>query len=209
MQDLEAPKYEDDFYSWSVDQADRLRELQSELGTGISGVDFENLIEEVESLGRQERHTLASYLQQVIIHLCLIAYAPKRKAQKNVNHWLSEIGIFRENILRVLDDSPGLKGRLDDLCGTEWRRAREVIILKTQEMGEFSSAQVTKMRRQLKRQTPPTSDEILGFDWQLHKHRVKKSVSDYNEESNEPPRFPAFVKDVLDELKPQPQEFGR
>ena len=60
MQDAEAPRYEEDFYSWSLDQANRLRQLQERVGNDSQGVDFENVIEEVEDLSGQ-RNSYRSY----------------------------------------------------------------------------------------------------------------------------------------------------
>ncbi|PSN10566.1 DUF29 domain-containing protein, partial [filamentous cyanobacterium CCP5] len=48
--------YEQDFYAWTQHQAELLRAGQ------LGELDLENLIEEIESLGRQERQELRNRL---------------------------------------------------------------------------------------------------------------------------------------------------
>lgn len=110
VQDAEAPRYEDDFYSWSLDQVDRLRRLQRRVGNDSQGVDFENVIEEVGDLAGQVRRILIGHLRQIITYMGAIAYTPPDQAEPFVNHWIREIDVFRSNIVDVLNESPGLKG---------------------------------------------------------------------------------------------------
>lgn len=48
--------YEKDFYEWSSSQASHLRNKE------IEELDYENLIEEIESLGGSNKSSLSSYL---------------------------------------------------------------------------------------------------------------------------------------------------
>ena len=58
-----ADLYEHDYYAWTGTQAQALRERK------ISGLDWENLAEEVEDLGKAERHRLESHFEWLLIHL--------------------------------------------------------------------------------------------------------------------------------------------
>ncbi len=55
--------YETDFYQWTQQQADLLRQ------GAWSALDMENLIEEIDDMGRSQKNALQSYLFNVIIHL--------------------------------------------------------------------------------------------------------------------------------------------
>jgi hypothetical protein len=55
--------YETDFYAWIQRQAELLKEKQ------FDGIDFENLIEELEAMGRSEKRQLLNRLAQLIAHL--------------------------------------------------------------------------------------------------------------------------------------------
>ena len=55
--------YETDFYAWTQEQASLLRQQQ------WSQLDLGNLIEEIESLGKQQRQELRNRLTVLIGHL--------------------------------------------------------------------------------------------------------------------------------------------
>jgi Domain of unknown function DUF29 len=55
--------YDHDYYSWTAAQAQALRERKT------SALDWGNLAEEVEDLGKAERHRLESHLEGLLMHL--------------------------------------------------------------------------------------------------------------------------------------------
>jgi hypothetical protein len=55
--------YEHDFHAWTQEQAEALRAKEWKT------LDVENLAEEIESLGRSERYTIESHLQNLLTHL--------------------------------------------------------------------------------------------------------------------------------------------
>jgi len=63
MNTASARLYETDFYGWLQNQADTLRTQN------IAALDFENLIEEIEAMGRAERRSLRSRLDVLLMHL--------------------------------------------------------------------------------------------------------------------------------------------
>ena len=73
MSDVSA-HHDEDFVTWSREQADALRAA----GRGGSNqtLDWENLAEEIESLGKSERHTLKSQIQRVVEHLLKLQHSP-------------------------------------------------------------------------------------------------------------------------------------
>jgi predicted DNA-binding ribbon-helix-helix protein len=55
--------YETDFYLWTQEQATLLREGR------LDELDVPNLVEEIDSLGRSQRHELRSRLRVLLMHL--------------------------------------------------------------------------------------------------------------------------------------------
>ena len=67
----------------------------------LEELDLENLIEELENLGRRDKAKVASLLEQIIRHLLLLQYWAK-ESQYNSGHWKAEIRSFRNQLKRHL-----------------------------------------------------------------------------------------------------------
>lgn len=96
--------YNSDFYGWTKEQAQLLREEKWET------VDKLNLIEEIEALGRQERRELVNRLGLLLAHLLKWQYQPDKRS----NSWLATIREQRSQVMRLLADSPSLKSYLEE-----------------------------------------------------------------------------------------------
>lgn len=106
--------YQADYYGWTVEQAELLK-------TGHwQEIDIENLIEEVESMGRSEKRSLESRLVVLITHLLKWQYQPVRRGKS----WELTIKGQRVNCLDVLEDNPSLKSKLDELFIKAYYRAK-------------------------------------------------------------------------------------
>ena len=106
--------YQTDYYGWTVEQAELLK-------TGNwQKIDVENLIEEVESMGRSEKRSLESRLIVLITHLLKWQCQPVRRGK----NWELTIKGQRVNCLDVLDDNPSLKSKLDELFIKAYYRAK-------------------------------------------------------------------------------------
>ncbi len=66
--------YERDFYAWTRQQAKALRAL-ARTRPNVP-VDWQHLIEEVEALGRSERHAVESQLRRLLVHLLKLSASP-------------------------------------------------------------------------------------------------------------------------------------
>jgi hypothetical protein len=64
-------------------------------------LDLENLIEELEALGKRDKNAVESLLEQIIRHLLLYQYWTE-KHQTNAHHWHAEISGFRNQLKRKL-----------------------------------------------------------------------------------------------------------
>ncbi|MGB5595397.1 MAG: DUF29 domain-containing protein [Crocosphaera sp.] len=67
----------------------------------LNELDLDNLIEELEALGRSEKNAVESVLEQVIRHLLLLQYLSK-ESQYNQSHLKAEITGFRTQLKRKL-----------------------------------------------------------------------------------------------------------
>ncbi|MFM6210081.1 DUF29 domain-containing protein, partial [Planktothrix sp.] len=70
--------YEHDFYGWTQKQAQLLREQK------WHHLDLNNLIEEIESLGRQERQQLRNRLSILMAHLLKWEYQPTKRSRSGL-----------------------------------------------------------------------------------------------------------------------------
>ena len=107
--------YDEDLYAWSRDQADRLRALRP------AQFDWENVAEEIESLGKSDRRSVQSDLKIVLLHLIKWKYQP----QKRKSGWRSSINEHRDRIERIIEDSPSLAGVPASSLRAEYRKARK------------------------------------------------------------------------------------
>lgn len=96
----EQPTYDEDFYAWTQDQARRLR-AQARLRQN-EPLDWQELAEEVEDLGRSELHTCESLTERIILHLLLLDMS---RATDPRAGWEEEITAFRVGLERKLTPS--------------------------------------------------------------------------------------------------------
>ncbi len=106
--------YDRDFFAWTQDQADALRRRSA------NEIDWENLLEEVETLGRQEQGELTSHMTVLLTHLLKWDHQAARRSRS----WMLTILEQREQIRRLLRDNPSLKPRLALVLDDAFRVAR-------------------------------------------------------------------------------------
>ena len=97
--------YETDYVKWIKTTVEKLR-VQD-----YSNIDWENLIEEIEDMGRSERRNLKSNLIVVLTHLLKWQYQPEFKS----GSWKGSIVEHRRRIREALKDSPCLKPYLQEV----------------------------------------------------------------------------------------------
>ncbi|MFM6757006.1 MAG: DUF29 domain-containing protein, partial [Dolichospermum sp.] len=83
--------YERDYLLWLEENMRLLSDRQ------LQEIDYDPLIEELESLGRSEKRTIESLMKQLLIHLLLYQYWAT-EFQRNANHWSLEILTFRDQL---------------------------------------------------------------------------------------------------------------
>jgi hypothetical protein len=116
--------YEQDFYQWLETTANLLRERK------LDQLDFENLIEEIESMGRSEKRELRNRLITLLEHLLKLAYWNTER-KSNERGWKITVIEQRKQIELLLRDSPSLKPFLDNILYSCYQDARDVVSRKT------------------------------------------------------------------------------
>jgi len=105
--------YDKDFYSWTQEQAELLKHGR------FSELDIDNLIEEVETMGRTEKRELESRLTVLLLHLLKWKYQDVRQRRS----WELSIIEQRLKFEETLEENPGLKSKLDDILKKAYRYA--------------------------------------------------------------------------------------
>ncbi|GJD85813.1 DUF29 domain-containing protein [Methylobacterium haplocladii] len=109
--------YDDDIVTWAEEQAAALRALGSRAELS-NAVDWENVAEEIESVGRSQVRTVESLLVQTLAHLLKRLSAPDAPAR---GHWRDEIATFQLSA-RVRYE-PAMRQRLN--WARIWQDAKE------------------------------------------------------------------------------------
>jgi len=102
--------YETDFVRWSETQAEALRAAAA-LRTN-EPLDWENLAEEIESLGKSQRHELRSRTRTLVEHLLKLEYSAATEPRPG---WSRTVRRTRIAIDDILAESPSLRPILPEL----------------------------------------------------------------------------------------------
>src|SRR2546421_9988813 len=95
--------YDLDFYEWTQEQARVLREAAS--ARVNLPIDWENVAEEIESMGRSDLSAASSQLARVIEHLLKLEYSPAREPRAG---WEDSVALHPVQAEGILADSPSL-----------------------------------------------------------------------------------------------------
>jgi len=122
--DIEASRknlYETDFLQWIETTVAQLK------AQDYANIDWENLIDEIETMGRSERRSLKSNLVVILMHLLKWQYQPERRSSS----WKGSIVEHRRRIRNELKDSPSLKSYLEEIFEECYADAVEQAIAPT------------------------------------------------------------------------------
>jgi Domain of unknown function DUF29 len=144
--------YETDVVAWSERQAELLRRVAA--GEAINDqVDWPNIIDEVETVGRSERSALGSYIAVVLENLIKLQASPATDPRKG---WKTSVRRARIGIARGLKDSPSLRPAVSEMITDEMPSARMIVMSILEEYGEQPAVAIDSLTF--------TPEQVLG-DW--------------------------------------------
>lgn len=119
---MDAELYDKDFYSWAMQNAQLIR-----LGR-LSEIDMQNIAEELESMGKGEKRAFMSRLAVSIANLLKWQFQPGIRS----NSWSYSIKEQRASLLDLLEDSPSLRGEIEQKLKKAYSKA---LIIAARETG--------------------------------------------------------------------------
>jgi hypothetical protein len=106
--------YEVDFYAWTQEQARLLRERRWD------DLDLDNLVDEVEGVGRSDKRQIESRLEILVAHLLKWKFQPGGRGSS----WINTIFEQRQRLIRLIADSPSLREFQRQEVSNGYRAAR-------------------------------------------------------------------------------------
>src|SRR4028118_932466 len=113
--------YETDFYAWTIEQAKFLKDSVWEC------LDVPNLVEEIDSLGKQQRQELRNRLGILLGHLLKWEFQPSHLSKS----WLATIREQRRQVWRLLKESPSLQPYLLEAMEDGYQSALNLAVSET------------------------------------------------------------------------------
>jgi Domain of unknown function DUF29 len=141
--------YDHDFFAWTQDQADALRRRSA------NELDWENLLDEVEDLGRSQRRELRSRLIVLLAHILKWENQPEQRSRS----WMATIHVQQDELQQLLIDSPSLGAAIERTWAQVCEKARTMAAIETglpaEQLGDLSD--ITLDSALAYRVEPPTA----------------------------------------------------
>lgn len=113
--------YDCDFYAWTQEQAALLRSGQWDQ------LDIPNLVEEIETLGRQERRELVNRLGILVGHLLKWQFQPQQRSKSRIATIIEQ----RQEIQELIADNPSLKSYLVEAIEKAYQKSVLLVVKET------------------------------------------------------------------------------
>lgn len=114
--------YEQDFLAWTEYQAEALRTKQA------GDLDWENLLKDVESIGRNERNAMESRLSLFILHPMKWPWQPNQRGKSWMQTIREQINAIRNNTINF----SSLRINTPEILPKAWAEARADAAFKTE-----------------------------------------------------------------------------
>ena len=135
-----ADLYDEDLLLWSEEQA---RALRSAAHSGANlPIDWENVAEEIESLGKSLARELASRVSTILIHLMKLEASPAAEPRIGCTETIRE---QRDQIERVLKEAPSLRQAVPDVVLEELAGARKRVRASLADYGAQSAVDMEQL----------------------------------------------------------------
>ena len=108
------PLYDRDFYAWSEEQSRLL------MARSRAGLDWDNLAEEIATLGRSERSEIRSRIRVILVHLLKWQFQPEGRNAS----WAGTLLEQRDQLNETINASPSLRGYPQSILPRQYDIAR-------------------------------------------------------------------------------------
>lgn len=102
---MNSATHDNDFYAWTQEQAHLLKTGQ------LHQIDWQNIAEEIEDMGRSEKRQLESRLEVLIMHLLKWQFQPSLRSRS----WQLTIKEQRLRLEKLLQENPSLQSNLSEV----------------------------------------------------------------------------------------------
>jgi hypothetical protein len=124
--------YDVDVLSWSEQQAALLRRIAA--GETVNDlIDWENIAEEIESVGQSERRSLAGHVRNVLEYLAKLEASPAVDPRAG---WQDTVSRARADIEDLLQTSPSLRPTLETVVAAQLPQALKLAASSLARHGE-------------------------------------------------------------------------
>ena len=124
---MTADLYDTDFITWSERQAYAIRKAAAERVNVSEPIDWANVAEEIESLGKEQLFRLDSAYAVLVQHLLKWSHQPKRRSRS----WQLTIAEQRRRISKILDANLALASRRAPIFQSAYLDARKLAAAET------------------------------------------------------------------------------
>jgi uncharacterized protein DUF29 len=145
--------YDLDFHAWTQLQGALLRRLAGGERVNDADLDWPNIAEEIETLGRSERGAVAGCIRNIIQHLMKLEASSAKDPRPG---WRATVRRERIDLEALLDDNTSLRPAVDGLIARELPRARRLAIASLEEYRETPVADPQRLTY--------TQEQVVG-DW--------------------------------------------
>ena len=146
--------YDEDFVRWTEEQTALLRRAKT---AGINlPLDWDNLAEEIDSLGRSDRRELRSQITRILHHLLKLEASPAAEPRGGGQNTIQQA---RDEIEALLEDSPSLRNEVEGIIAKQIRAATKLATRDLESHGEPTDRMKARLAA-----GGVTADEVLG-DW--------------------------------------------
>ncbi len=127
--------YDEDVALWAEQQGRLLREA-ARRGSN-EPIDWDNVAEEIESVGNSQAHEIRTRLLRIVEHLLKLQFSPAREPRGG---WVDTVLQQRAELDSVVDSSPSLRRRLPELLDWAGGRAAKLTAKGLEIRGEHAAS---------------------------------------------------------------------
>lgn len=112
---MKSQTHDQDFLKWTEEQTALFKSGR------LSELDYDNIFEELDDMGKEQKVALQSLLRNIIIHLLKLELSP---AEDPRPAWVEEVTEFRDQAQTRIEETPSLKHYSAELFAKAWPQAK-------------------------------------------------------------------------------------